>query len=152
MNKIVKNKSEIFIKDIKNAKFNISNIKLPFACLIVSSKKTTAKMKLNISNKLVKSKCRYVVCAGKDGDIWEDATDKSFLRFHNYKIPINYSFITAFLKDESPQEIIDFLILNTTFGKNHIHFKRFLILFIGSSAEEKSHYLDMINEVTKNEK
>ena len=85
-----------------------------------------------VANKLLEAGCQYAVCGGMNCEAWHDTIDIAFFRRHGEEPETvqDAAFVmTTWHKDESPDEVAFFFVVNTNFDGHD--FSRFLVLHVG---------------------
>ncbi len=130
------NGKEVWFEELKRPYiFNVHFSDEKFVCAIFANDPTISVDEQNtISNQIIKSTCRYAVCAGYKCSSWDDSID--FARITNdpnFSPPDEDFVMTTWHENETVAEVLWFALTQTDFDENK--FKKYLVLFIG--AEEK---------------
>lgn len=106
----------------------------PFVCVIWNNNPEFVSTFL--VEKLLKSNCKYFVCAGIDCDLLEETIDEIDVKrnIDNNKSKVEYVMTTSH-KDEDLNEVIDFALNCTNF--DNYEFDKYLIIQIGEKFTEK---------------
>ncbi len=84
----------------------------------------------SISSTLIKTGCKYAVCAGHECSSWDDSIEiASMERYPNFEVPDDQHIMATWHENESVDDIVWFGLNLTNFDTHE--FKHYLILFVG---------------------
>ena len=108
-----------------------------FVVLILAEDRSiTADEQMSVSQQLVSQGCRYALAMGIDASSWDTSIDLAYIQNDPRLEPAEDSFVmTTWHDDESPEEVAEWLIVNTAF--DHFVPVNFLVLCLGSSEEQE---------------
>lgn len=130
----------------KASEFDLPLPQHPYPCLIWSEMETSSDFKLELSKKLIKTDCRYIVAGGIECSLWDDAGDFAFIASNDDYDPPDEQFVmTSWHEGESLVEVVRFFALNTNFDRHD--FRHFLIVHIGESQEMEFELIEAIRKI-----
>ena len=114
----------------------------PFVCLIWdASGSATGEERFAFGQKLVAAGCRYAVCGGHDGTLWDDAVDFGFvlstLDVSDAERDARF-IVTTWHDGESPEEVIWFAINCARF--DNLIFRTWLVVLRGGDEELRERF------------
>lgn len=113
-----------------------------FSCLVWAYDSVAEEQRQALLEHLIKNGCRSVVCAGVDSQLWEN--DADFINLELEKEQPNLFVTTTTHKDETPVDIIFFLLNCTNF--DNYEFKNHLILLVNPNTDSKKMVEEAIRE------
>ncbi len=91
----------------------------------------------SLMRRLIATGCRYIVAAGTECERWHHLADEQFLAQFPTEPERDANFVmTSLQADESPEDVILFLVYGTSFEEHD--FKEFLVLQFGDDAMVES--------------
>jgi hypothetical protein len=104
----------------------------------------------SLMQRLFVNGCRYVVAAGTECERWHDIADSQFFALFPTEPERDANFVmTTWHTDESPEDVIFFLVYGTNFEEHD--FKEFLVLQFGDDAVVESQLKAVIARIEKGE-
>jgi hypothetical protein len=105
-----------------------------YVCILFANDETiTEEEQAAVSEQLVRTGCRYAVCAGHECSSWDTSVDMAYLATDEHFNPPDETFVLTTWHERDPvEDVILFGLMNTAFGSHDFH--RYLILSIGSRA------------------
>lgn len=103
----------------------------PFALLLViCDPAVEATERQEFCNQLVRSGCRYVLCAGLDTETWHDSVDDAYMATDpDFNPPLETHIMTTWHDDEPLADVVDFMFDHAICDGSML--KRHLIAFVG---------------------
>jgi hypothetical protein len=136
-----KDQKEIWLLELDKP-YNLASAfnDMEYVCILFNNDPDISNEDQNrISDQLVRSGCKYAVCAGFNCSSWDDSVDLAYLATdENYDPPDETFVMTSWHENESAEEIIFFGLNGTNFDDHY--FNKYLVLFVG-------HKKDLKNEV-----
>ena len=90
----------------------------------------------DLARALIRSNCRYVVCAGAECEVWHDTVDEVFVSEYLDQPEIvqdERHVMTTWHEDEPVDDVAFFFVLNTNFDDHE--FADYLVLHIGGEPK-----------------
>lgn len=114
----------------------------PFVCLIWDAAgSATGDERFAFGQKLVAAGCRYAVCGGHDGTLWDDAVDFAFvlstLDVSDAERDARF-LMTTWHDGESPEKVVWFAIHCARF--DDLSFRRWLVVLRGGDEELRERF------------
>lgn len=118
-----------------------------YVCILFANDETiTQDEQAAISDQLVRTGCRYAVCAGHECAKWDTSVDMAYLATDENLSPPNETFVmTTWHEDETVEDVIFFGLMCATFDEHN--FTRYLVLSIGPRAGLRGEVRRAIQEV-----
>ena len=116
-----------------------------YVCILFANDETISnEEQAAVSDELVRTGCRYAVCAGYECSSWDTSVDLAYLAMDPSLT--NETFVmTSWHDGDSIEDVISFGLMWTDFD-NH-EFTRYLILFVGQRASLRDEVMKGIHEV-----
>jgi hypothetical protein len=111
---------------------------IDYVCILFNNDQNISNQEQNrISEQLVRSGCKYAVCAGFNCSSWDDSVDWAYLATDDdYDPPDETLVMTSWHEKESISEVIFFGLNGTNFDDHN--FEKYLILFVGYKKDLKN--------------
>jgi hypothetical protein len=112
----------------------------PFALLLVIVDESVAiDEQRGLCDRIVRSGCRHVLSTGRACLRWDVAVDSAYVATDpDYNPPDDTHIMTSSHEGESAADVIDFLLLGTSF--DDLWMRRFLILFVGDDPTTRREF------------
>lgn len=108
--------------------------------LVVNRRDISSDEQIQLSDKIVQTRCRYAVCFGHECSSWDDSIDMSYIETHSDFTPRDEDFVmTTWHENEEIEDVVEYFRWNTVFDE--FVPKNFLTLFFGTSAGLKTRAL-----------
>jgi hypothetical protein len=97
-----------------------------YVCILFANDHAiTPEEQASLSKDLVVTGCRYALCSGDDGSIWDDSVDAA--------MGDDVFFLTTWHDDDTLEDVIHYGLINTM--ADEYDFRQILILFLGHDEE-----------------
>lgn len=151
----VKEKEIWFHEDSKPYNFQSPFVDEQYVCVIFNNDKNiSVKDQYEISKKIVRSGCRFAVCAGHNCSTWDDSIDEEYLATdENFNPPDETFVMTTWHENDSVADIVLYMWHNTNF--DDLVFNKYLIYSVGKQDFVRCKIIQEINVTThtlKNDK
>ena len=105
--------------------------------LVINRTDISRDEQIQLSDKIVGTRCRYAVCFGYECSSWDDSIDMAHIETHPDFDPPDEEFVmTTWHENEEIEDVVEYFRWNTVFDE--FVPKNFLVLFFGSSSELKT--------------
>jgi hypothetical protein len=115
----------------------------PFVCLIWDAAgSSTDEERCAFGHKLIAAGCRYAVCGGNDGTVWDDAVDFAFVlaTLDVTEAERDARFImTTWHEGESPEEVVWFAMNCANF--DDLSFDKWVVVLRGADEELRERFV-----------
>ena len=118
-----------------------------YVCILFANDETiTKEEQAAVSEQLVRTGCRYAVCAGHECSSWDDSVDFAYLSTNEHFSPPDETFVmTSWHDGDSVEDVVLHGLMCTMFDDHE--FTRYLVLFIGPRAGLRDEVRGGIQEV-----
>ena len=116
-----------------------------YVCILFANDETISnEEQAAVSEQLVRTGCRYAVCAGYECSSWDTSVDTAYIATDRSLADETFV-MTSWHEGDSVEDVISFGLMCTDFDEHE--FTRYLILFVGQRAGLRDEVMRGIQEV-----